>query len=287
MPKESLRPFIKWPGGKRWVADRVAELIRFNLSGTYFEPFLGGGAVFFALRPKRAVLADINDELIAMYRAVRDDPEAVISAVRRLRVSANVYYRIRAAKPSEAVAGAARFLYLNKTAFSGIYRLNLKGEFNVPYGGGERTPEMLWKTDVLRYASKALRQVHLKVGDFEPVIDSADEGDVVYCDPTYTVAHDNNGFVRYNERNFSWSDQERLARCALRAVGRGVTVVVSNAHHTSIKKLYRGANFETLSRVSRVTPHPDLRRTIQEFLIVLKPRGHDGATRPNHPAIVR
>jgi DNA adenine methylase len=154
--------------------------------------------------------------------------------------------------------------------------LNLKGEFNVPYGGGERTPELLWQTEILKIAAKALRGARLKVSDFEPIIETAGIGDVVYCDPTYTVAHDNNGFIRYNERNFLWSDQERLAEAAVRTARRAAMVIISNAHHASIRRLYPGARFETLSRTSTVTPHSELRRSVKELLICIDPICNNG-----------
>jgi DNA adenine methylase len=271
MVAQPLLPFIKWPGGKRWVARQIAELVAARLSGTYFEPFLGGGAVFFHLRPFRAVLADVNEDLIATYRTVRRDSGAIVGRLRRYRVTEEDYYRIRARDPKDPVARAARFLYLNRTAFGGVYRLNLEGRFNVPYGGGERTPAILWQTEILERAGRALRRAQLKVSDFEPVLNLARAGDVAYCDPTYTVAHDNNGFVRYNERNFSWSDQKRLAAVADAATRRGATVIISNAHHASILELYPAAQFTILTRISRVTPKVSLRRPVDELLITLNP----------------
>lgn len=271
MPTEALTPFIKWPGGKRWAAARIAALITPRLTGTYFEPFLGGGAVFFHTLPGKSVLADLNEELILTYRAVRDDPDGLIKLIRRHPTTAEDYYRIRKSRPARPATQAARFLYLNRTAFGGIYRVNLQGEFNVPYGGGERTAASLWETDALQLASRALRMARLKVSDFESIIDAAGDGDAVYCDPTYTVAHDNNGFVRYNERNFTWNDQERLANAAFRAARRGATVIVSNAHHESVKNLYRGAHFDILSRISSVSPHPEKRRQVEELLICIDP----------------
>jgi DNA adenine methylase len=271
MPQAPLVPFLKWPGGKRWVAPRIAELIKPSLTGTYYEPFLGGGAVFFHILPQKSVLADINADLIDTYRAIRNDSDEVIRLIRRHAVTAEEYYRIRKSEPIRSCTRAARFLFLNRTAFGGMYRVNLKGKFNVPYGGGERTPAMLWETDILKMASLALRRARLRVADFEPIIDASTAGDVVYCDPTYTVAHDNNGFVRYNERNFSWADQERLASAAFRAAGRGSTVIISNAHHDSIRNLYRGAHFEVLSRISVVTPRIVKRRLVEELLICIDP----------------
>jgi DNA adenine methylase len=178
---------------------------------------------------------------------------------------------MRESKPTRPTTRAARFLYLNRTAFGGIYRVNLRGQFNVPFGGGERTPALLWKTDALQLASKTLRSARLKVSDFESIIDAAGSGDVVYCDPTYTVAHDNNGFVRYNERNFTWEDQIRLAKAAFRAAKRGSTVLVSNANHDSVRELYRGAHIEVLNRISTVTPLPAKRRPVEELLICINP----------------
>ncbi len=271
MGGQPLQPFIKWPGGKRWAAQQIAELVAASLSGTYFEPFLGGGAVFFHLRPPKAVLADVNEDLIATYRSVRRDSGAIISLLRRYRVTKEDYYRMRELDPKDAVARAARFLYLNRTAFGGVYRLNLEGKFNVPYGGGERTPAILWQTEMLEHAARAIRKAQLMVSDFEPILNLARTGDVAYCDPTYTVAHDNNGFVRYNERNFSWSDQQRLAVVAGEALRRGATVIISNAHHASIRELYPAAQFITLTRLSRITPKVSFRRPVNELLITLNP----------------
>jgi len=265
----SLVPFLRWPGGKRWAAAYIADIIEKQLQHRYIEPFLGGGAVFFSLRPGRAILSDINLDLISTYRAVRDRPCDLLNALRSLQVSKRAYYRIRADVPSSSLLRAARFLYLNRTAFSGMYRVNKRGDFNVPYGGGHRTPNMLLETTILEDASAALNRAELKQGDFEAVINAARRGDVVYCDPTYTVTHDQNGFVRYNERNFSWSDQERLAKAAMRAGRRGATVIVSNAHHKEIRKIYRNANFQTLTRQSTLSADPSKRRIVREYLIVL------------------
>jgi len=263
-----MKPFLKWPGGKRWAAARIAAMIRPRLSGRYFEPFLGGAAVFFSLRPTQCVLSDINPDLINTYRVVRDRIPSLIAGIRALRVSESTFYELRSRTPSDLVVRAARFLYLNRTAFAGMYRLNSKGEFNVPYGG-ERTPDALWKGSLLKDASVALRRADLCACDFEFVLDAARAGDVVYCDPTYTVVHNNNGFKRYNEKNFSWADQERLARAAARAVRRGASVLVSNAHHFEICKLYRGAQFLSLTRPSTLSVNPDKRREVNEYLIIL------------------
>src|SRR5258708_2348409 len=125
---EPVTPFLKWPGGKRLIASRIAALVRERLVGRYFEPLLGGGAVFFHVRPQKAILSDANAELINTYRAVRDNTPSIISRLKRFEVSESAYYRIRRSRPDDSVTQAARFLYLNRTAFGGIYRLNRQGE---------------------------------------------------------------------------------------------------------------------------------------------------------------
>jgi DNA adenine methylase len=264
------RPFLKWPGGKRWLAPEIINHISKRLRGRYFEPFLGGGAVFFALRPPRATLSDINSDLINTYRQVQENPEAILERLRRKRITTNNYYRVRAANPTCPLERAIRFLYLNRTAFGGMYRLNGDGRFNVPYGGGDRTPAPLWKQNLIRTASQLLSGARLLVSDFEEIMEQAGPGDVIYCDPTYTVAHENNGFVRYNEVNFSWSDQTRLASVALTAIRRGSTVVISNACHNRIRALYWPYKPTTRIRKSLICPEGRFRRRVHEDLFILE-----------------
>lgn len=261
-------PFLKWPGGKRWVAEHIAQLIRPHLVNSYFEPFLGGGAVFFSLLPASAVLSDINSDLMNTYEAVRDNFAQIIRYLRSMEVSQESYNRIRAWNPSGRFLRAARFLYLNRTAFGGIHRLNRNGQFNVPFGG-ERLPNALWERQLLKHASTVLRRARLLTADFETMLDEPRKGDVVYCDPTYTVAHENNGFVRYNEANFSWADQERLAFAAQRARRRGACVIVSNAFHKDVRRLYRTASATVLMRPSLVSRDIKGRRSVREYLFFM------------------
>ena len=259
-------PFLKWPGGKRWLADVIAARARTRLRGTYFEPFLGAGAAYFRLRPVRAILSDLNADLINTFVQVRDRPLDVIAVLRRLEVSADAYYSIRASRPRTAVRRAARLLYLNRTAFAGMYRLNARGDFNVPYGGGFRTPRILWESRLLVRSSLTLQHASIRASDFEAQLEIARRGDVVYCDPTYTVAHENDGFIRYNERNFSWTDQQRLASACWRASRRGAYVMVSNAFHPSIAELYEGVEAEIVERRTSVSRRPSGRRLVREYL---------------------
>jgi DNA adenine methylase len=264
-----VKPFLKWPGGKRWILPHIASLFRDRVFGTYFEPFLGGGAVFFGLAPRQAVLSDINSELITTYCQVRDAPNEVLDRLKDLAVDRATYYRLREWEPRSDLDKAVRFLYLNRTAFAGMYRLNQQGKFNVPFGGGQRTPEPLWRDNLLISASTALRDVTVIQSDFEPVLKRAVAGDLVYCDPTYTVAHNSNGFIRYNERNFSWCDQKRLAKVAADSAKRGVTVLVSNAAQPEIRDLYPNAHVAVLQRKTLLSPRPEKRRSTEEYLLIL------------------
>jgi DNA adenine methylase len=267
----SQTPFLKWPGGKRWLTPFLLEMLAGRKVKTYFEPFLGGGALFFALRPKCAYLSDINQNLINTYLQVRDNHRLLISGLRQLPVTKRDYYRIRGRRRHSAIHRAIDFLYLNRTAFAGIYRLNRDGEFNVPYGGGKRTPSQLYETEMLVRAANTLANTTLTACDFEAAMSRAVRGDVIYCDPTYTVTHDNNGFVRYNERNFSWSDQRRLASVARAAAASGVLVIVSNAHHADVAALYADALTYVVRRRSLLAPSPNHRREILESVFVYLP----------------
>lgn len=256
-------PLLKWPGGKRNLVDFIFPLIpvRFN---RYFEPFFGGGALFFALRPKGAYLSDKNVELMHAYEQVRDRPDAVIERLRKLRNSEEDYYRTRSSRPRSDAARAARLIYLATLAFNGIYRVNLNGDFNVPYG--YKTHLNPCDIERIRTASKLLKRVTLRGQDFEKALSLAKEGDLAYLDPPYTVAHGNNGFTKYNAKIFSWDDQVRLARVAAELADKGCTVIVSNADHFSIRKLYKNFGVTVLERTSRIAASGDFRSRITECL---------------------
>lgn len=237
-------PFLRWAGGKRWLASSLAPLLAEVGRGRYFEPFLGSGSVFFALAPSRAHLSDINEDLINAYHWVRRDPLGVQRIVSGWSVDRDTYALVRGKSELEGVRAAARFIYLNRTCYGGIYRTNQSGQFNTPYGGGSRTPEVLWKHGVLARCSEVLdADVSLRCSDFERMIDRAVDGDVVFCDPTYGDATGRQ-FDRYGARKFGWEDQIRLASAINRAANRGVVAVICNSCTTEIEDLYpRGYRF--------------------------------------------
>ena len=244
-----MKPFIKWAGGKRWLVEKSDfELPRF--SGRYIEPFLGGGAVFFHLKPKQALLSDVNPKLINVYNAIQDDWSKVEAELKRLQRlhSKEFYYQERARKRKNPHTKAAQFLYLNRTCWNGLYRENLSGKFNVPIG---TKTQVVMPDDDFEAISRCLKSADILVCDFEETLSKARPGDFVFLDPPYTTAHNTNGFVKYNQNIFSWDDQIRLRDAATAAVARGAKVVVTNANHESIHDLY--ANLGGSRIVSRAS----------------------------------
>ena len=261
---ERLDPPFRWPGGKRWLIDRLVELVPAN-SGRFFEPFFGGGALFWALRPDAATISDSNAALMDCYTAIRDHPRGVSARLRELPQDGTTYYRVRSERPVDDLARAARFIYLTTLAFNGIFRVNKAGDFNVPFSG-RSYPRILDDSYLERYAD-ALRNAEIMSGDFESAVKVAIAGDVVYLDPPYTVKHGKNGFVKYNARIFSWTDQERLARVAQDLANRGCSVIVSNADHDSIRDLYQGFAESIVTRNSAIAATPKHRGEAQEIVL--------------------
>ena len=219
-----MKPFIKWAGGKRWLVGEAGFSLP-EFDGRYIEPFLGGGAVFFHTLPDSAILSDANSRLIETYNAIKSDWQRVYSALQQMQRdhSKEYYYIERARKRRTPYSRAAQFLYLNRTCWNGLYRENLKGEFNVPIGTKSK---VIFENEDFSEISIALRDAEVICCDFEETIDRAGRGDLIFADPPYTVAHNLNGFVKYNQNIFSWSDQERLRDCLCSAASRGAQVVL-------------------------------------------------------------
>lgn len=261
----SIEPFLKWAGGKRWLTNQYTHLFPRNF-GRYYEPFLGSGSVFFKVAPSRATLSDVNPELVNAYQVVRDFPDRLEAELKALEKthSKHQYYKIREEAPSGAFAQAVRFLYLNRTCWNGLYRVNKRGEFNVPIG---TKTKLILPSDNFRGVARLLCNVNIRCCDFSRSISPARQGDFVYCDPPYTVKHNNNGFLKYNESIFSWDDQVRLAESLVRASSRGVLFAVSNADHESILELYAGFNIHRLNRASVISGKASGRGGYSEVLI--------------------
>jgi DNA adenine methylase len=262
-PPVAGRPLLKWAGGKRSLVDRVLALVPPSYE-KYYEPFVGGAALFFALAPAQSILSDKNIELINCYRQVRNNPVAVFKSLRRLSNDETTYYTVRASRPRSKVGRAARLIYLTTLSFNGIYRLNLNGEFNVPYGYKVHVEPA--NEQKLAAASAILQKARLRSMDFQSAVRDARAGDLIYFDPPYTVAHSNNGFVKYNSKIFSWNDQVRLARVARTLADKGCTVIVSNAWHESIDTLYSDFGRLEIERASVMAASSAFRRTIKESI---------------------
>ena len=263
----NVKPFLKWAGGKRWLIPQLLDqLPGFN---NYYEPFVGSGVLFFALEPRRAILSDSNRELINCYRCVRDHCGAVIKILNRLKVDERTYYRVRDKlyHKAEKVRRAAYFIYLNKTCWNGLYRVNRDGKFNVPMGQLDRIDEIC-DSQELNLASRLLKHVKLRCSDYEDAVQDAQPGDLVYFDPPYITTHLNNGFIKYNSRLFHHSDELRLAKVAQTLAVKGVSVIVSNAAHPLIKQQYDGLFYKTeLERNSLIAANPTRRSKFTELLI--------------------
>lgn len=260
----SCAPLLKWPGGKRALLAEILPLVPEEY-GTYYEPFLGGGALYFALQSKQAVLSDSNSDLIECYKVIRDDPVAILRKLAQFKNTKSAYLQVRGSKPTSPVGRAARLVYLTTLAFNGIYRVNLRGEFNVPYGWKKHL-EVAQENRLLA-VSRALAGRTLRCADFADVLREAEKGDFVYLDPPYTVAHENNGFLKYNAKVFSWEDQARLAETARTLAARGCVVMVTNACHSSIRTLYAGLRQILVSRPSQIAASAEHRRTVNELII--------------------
>ena len=263
-----MKPFLNWAGGKRWLVANHADLLRVS-HDRLVEPFVGSGAVFFHLEPSAALLSDANPRLIEAYTAVRDEPERVLDLlkVHRRKHSTQYYYHVRDQRLRTPATRAAQLIYLNRTCFNGLYRVNLQGRFNVPKGSKDA---VIFPDDDFVAWSQALSRSELRACDFQQTIDDAVEGDFLYVDPPYTVKHNMNNFVKYNEHIFSWSDQVRLRDALVSASRRGVAVVVSNADHPSIRELYGdgGWHLNPVSRHSRLAASSDHRKRTTELLIL-------------------
>jgi DNA adenine methylase len=273
-----LSPFLKWPGGKRWLVELHSHLFPRKYQN-YIEPFLGAGSVYFHLKPSRAILGDLNGDLITAYRGIRESALAVQLLLEEHHIShcKEYYYEIREIVPASLIAQAARIIYLNRTCFNGIYRVNRRGQFNVPVGNRDR---VVRDTDNFAAIAGLLQGAELRHSDFEPLVDEAQAGDLVFLDPPYTVRHNRNGFIKYNEQLFSWDDQERLAKAATRAAERGARIMVTNASHATIRRLYTRDlfRFRKVSRYSAISASIDSRKHFDELIIISKqPRRSGGA----------
>jgi DNA adenine methylase len=263
--EKQAKPFLKWAGGKNWFMPLIKKYLPQSYK-RYLEPFLGGASIFFTQKDKQAILSDINHNLIEVYKAIKESPEKVVSKLKSMPYEKNYYYFTRDRyRPRSIAYRAARFIYLNRTCWNGLYRENMDGRFNVPFGN-LRNPTIC-DTKNLFLTSKVLQCVDLYANDFEKTLSLAEYGDLIFIDPPYISSHQNNGFLKYNNKIFSWEDQIRLAEAVKRLDKKGCYILMTNANHSSVKDLYRAFNFFFAKRFSSIAASKRYRNTITELII--------------------
>jgi DNA adenine methylase len=268
-------PILKWAGGKSRLLDQLVAHVPTSF-GRYFEPFVGGAALFFRLRPERATLSDLNSDLINVYRSVAFELDVVKRrlAIHQEKHSETYYYEMRTRwNTVGAITGvdrAAAFIYLNKTCYNGLWRVNSKGEFNVPVGRYE-DPSILDPAN-LAAAGKVLARAELLVRPFADVADAAEAGDFVYFDPPYQPVSETARFVSYTASSFGEDDQRALADLVHGLVRRGVHVMVSNSDTPLIRDIYRGLIQHQVLCPRAINSRASARGPARELVIVGGPR---------------
>ncbi|MDX9855257.1 MAG: DNA adenine methylase [Parcubacteria group bacterium] len=245
---ENPKPFVKWVGGKRQLLTQFRDMdlyppYEFNpKTATFFEPFVGGGAMFFDLLPKKAFLSDLNFELVTTYNVIKRDVKRLIKKLKEHQKKNNkkYYLQVRAQNIEKLsnVNIAARFIYLNRTGFNGLYRVNKSGQFNVPFGRN-RNP-LICDEDNLIKASKALKNTKILMQDYKKVLEKAKKGDFVYFDPPYYPVNKTSSFTSYTKEGFLEKEQTELRDTFLKLHKRGCFVMLSNSDTSFINKLYSG-----------------------------------------------
>ena len=276
--KQQLSPFVKWAGGKASLLSDLLRHVPSHLSN-YYEPFLGGGALFFAICARdtsfKAHLSDINNELINTYRVIKDKPDELIQLLSEFQHEyyhskdpASYFYEKRAWRPSSSIESAARLIFLNKTCYNGLYRVNSRGEFNVPFGRYKK-PRIL-NAENIRAVSRALRDTNadLRSADYRASLSTCGKDDFVYLDPPYQPQSKTSSFTDYTPGGFSERDQHELAEEFEKLVDRGSTVLLSNSETPLTTRLYREFKVRSVI-VNRPINSVGSRRTGYKELVVL------------------
>jgi len=281
--RADVKPVLKWAGGKRQLLEPILAFVERSFPARiekYYEPFAGGAAVFFALAARskftHAKLSDMNADLIRVYLELRDNADAVIGELAKLaalELSKETYYevreKLRAKRPSKDSARAARLIYLNRTGYNGLYRVNSSGEFNVPYGS-YKNPRILDAPRLLAAAS-ALQGVELTVEDFESSCNKAKRGDFVYFDPPYVPVSKTASFAAYHSVAFTSSEHARLAETFARLTKTGVRALLSNSDTPETRELYRKFDTHTVHATRAINSNAARRGTVPELLVHSEP----------------
>ena len=268
IPKQTYpRPFLKWAGGKTRLISQYKDYFPQHYQ-TYYEPFLGGGAVFFHLQPSHAVLTDINADLVITYRCVRDNLEELITLLQahQQRHNSEYYYDVRNYHNGTDLTKAARFIYLNKTCFNGLYRVNSQGKFKVPVGKYKNPG--ICQEEILKLASESLKKVEIKQANFDEVLNYATgSNEFVYFDPPYYPLNKTSNFTAYSNFCFDENQQIKLRDIFIELAHKGVKVMLSNSDCPLIRDLYSDFNVHTISAARSINSNAQKRGKITEVLV--------------------
>ncbi len=256
--EEKPKPFVKWVGGKRQLLKQFRLLNLYPPANfdpklnKYFEPFVGGGAVFFDLLPEKAELSDLNSELVTTYNVIKNNVDTLIESLRKHKYEKEYYLKVRAKNPNELsdVEVASRFIYLNRTGFNGMYRVNSKGGFNVPFG--RYNNPIICDEKNLRRVSKALQKVSINHQDYKEVLKNAKKGDFIYFDPPYYPISKTASFTSYTAESFLEDEQTELRNTFAELHKRGCFVMLSNSDTPFINKIYSEISSAKITKVEAV-----------------------------------
>ncbi len=266
----SIKPFIKWAGGKYNMLKFITPLVPHSINN-YYEPFVGGGALLLYLidngRIKnKAYISDTNNDLYVTYLVIKDNFSSLVDELKKDKYTYNesCYYDIRKSEPDDCVESAAKFLYLNKCCFNGLYRVNSKGEFNVPFGRYSN-PKII-NSELLEIVSERLQDTVVLNSDFEITVKTACAGDFVYFDPPYAQVK-SNSFTSYTSRGFTNVDHARLSDTFHKLKSSGVNVLMSNSTAEIVYDLYKDDTKQEVVSCRSISGHADSRKKVKELLI--------------------
>lgn len=268
--KEETYPIVKWVGGKRQLMFELLKNMP-NKYNRYFEPFIGGGALFFELQPDNAYISDMNEELINLYQVVGDNVDELITDLQKHDISKEYFMKIRNIDRTEEyqnwsdVQKASRFIYLNRTCFNGMYRVNSKGEFNVPFGY-YKNPRILDENNLIN-CSNLLQKTEIKHADFSEILKNAKKGDFVYFDPPYVPLSETSSFTSYTKGGFDIDMQFKLRDVCDKLDSMGVKFLLSNSDTKLVNELYRNYNIKKVFASRQINANADGRGKITEVLV--------------------
>lgn len=267
---KKIRPVLKWAGGKSSLLSQLFLYFPRTMN-RYLEPFLGAGSVYLSLLYNVPMIVnDVNYELFLLYTVIRDHPDELMFCLDEFqkKYSETFFYELRKNVPISQIQQAARTIFLNKTCFNGLFRQNRKGEFNVPFGKKTSCPTLYDKEHMINFSLK-LKNTLLRNEDFQTIVESAEKGDFIYCDPPYEPLSKTSSFRNYNSTGFSQDDQKRLFKSCVAAEKRGVKIAISNSTAPFILDLYQDCKIQKIFAKRNINSLGSRRGVIEEVLILM------------------